>query len=231
MITAVTTCMGRLEHLEITLPLMLEEFDDVIVVDWSCPDKSGEYSAALGARIAYRPGERYFERSAARNFGAELCESEFIAFIDADTMCMPGLGDELRLMIRRKDSMVLASRTAQNYDIPNLFGFVACPTVSFRNVGGYDESYKGWGHEDSKLRGQLFLEARLKPARLSPMALGAIAHGNEIRAKNHEQDVYTSSVINFKKLNAYFDSHGVQNWMTDPRTADITFRCNPDDPR
>jgi len=225
-ITAVTTCMGRREHLETTLPLMLEAFDRVVVVDWSCPQGSGEYAADMGASVAYQYGERYFDRCRARNYGARLVTSDYVAFVDADTLCMPGLRRELTSSVR-SDRMVLASRTASDCDIPNLFGFLACPIGAFWGVGGYDESFIGWGHEDSHLRGKLFLEARLSPVRLSPMAIGAIAHGNELRGSNQERSIHETSPVNFKKLVDYFRSQGIDDWMKDPRTDAITYKPLP----
>lgn len=214
--------MGRRDHLELTLPLMLEEFDRVVVVDWSCPQKSGEFAASLGASVHYKYGQKYFDRGGSRNYGARIVVTEYVAFVDADSMCMPGLGDELRALLE-PGAMVVSARTAGGFDVENLFGFVACTLESFWNVGGYDESFIGWGHEDSHLRGKLFLEERLKVKRVSGMTLGAIAHGNEIRDENHEQNIHESSQVNFQKLLDYFASRGISDWMTDPRTKDITF--------
>jgi N-terminal domain of galactosyltransferase len=206
---------------------MLQEFDRVIVVDWSCPENSGEFASDLGASVVYKYGQKCFERSAARNYGGKLVCTEYVAFIDADTLCMPGLGQEIKEKLSTK-TMLLSSRTAGGYDIPNLFGFVACSLEAFRRVGGYDESYQGWGHEDSQLRGSLYLSAGLKVARLSPMALGAIAHGNELRDMNHAEPTEVSSRRNFEKLNEYFwRMHGVRDWMKSPITSAITFRPDP----
>lgn len=225
MITAITTCMGRREHLEVTLPFMLAAFDKVIVVDWSCPQASGEWAASEGASVAYKYGERYFHRSKARNHGAKLVTSEYIAFVDADTLCMPELQVELKSI--RQTNMLLASRTHSGADIPNLFGFVACSTDAFWNAGGYDESYEGWGHEDSQLRGALLLESKLTPLRVSGMALGAIAHDNALRDANHKDTIHATSTANFKKLYSYFDKFGIKDWMSDPRTDSITFKNDP----
>ena len=42
----VTTCMGRLDHLKESLPAMLAQPDsEVIVVDYSCPQGTGDYVA------------------------------------------------------------------------------------------------------------------------------------------------------------------------------------------
>ena len=208
--------------MELTLPLMLEEFDRVVVVDWSCPEKSGEFAECLGASVVYNPGQKYFSMAKARNLGARQVVTEKVCFVDADVMCMPGLGDELRALMSQ-DAMVISARSAYGHDVENLFGFLGCSLTAFWAVGGYDESYKGWGHEDSHLRGKLFLDSYLKPKRLSGMVLGGIAHSNTLRAVNHELPIQKSSDINFAKLNAYFQARGIRDWMSDERTRDITF--------
>lgn len=226
MITAVTTCMGRREHLETTLPFMLAEFDRVIVVDWSCPQKAWEVAAKEGAGFVCVSGQKYFNMSRARNAGLAEVTTEYVAFVDADTLCMPGTGDELRQGMTF-ETMALASRDSDNYDIENLFGFLCVPTNTARRLKGYDESFEGWGHEDSHMRGRCFLEGGLKPRRVSGMRLGAIAHSNELRDVNFALPITRSSSINYLKLIEYFRTQGIKDWMLDPRTESITYRMRP----
>ena len=222
MITAVTTCMGRLNHLEITLPLMLNEFDSVIVVDWSCPQRSGEFALELGATVVFQPGQAYFSRSGARNLGAGLVDSDYICMVDADIMCMPGLKQEIASLIDDR-TMVFSSRTKDGFDTPDTFGFIVCPTKSFQSVKGYSEEFKGWGHEDSHLRGKLLFEAGLSPKRLDGMSIGAIAHGNHLRDINHEDNIYHTASVNYGLLCDYFNTKGISDWERDPKTEGITF--------
>src|SRR3954465_14003560 len=116
MITAVTTCMGRLEHLEITLPMMLAEFDEVIVVDWSCPDWSGDWAAKEGAKVVYKKGQEFFNASRARNLGARAATGRSVCFIDADCMVMPGTRNEIEKLLDLS-SMVVAARTSDETDV------------------------------------------------------------------------------------------------------------------
>lgn len=223
MITAVTTCMGRREHLEVTLPHMLNAFDKVVVVDWSCPQRSGEWAFENGASVVYKTGEKRFDRCAAKNLGAAQVQTDYIAFVDADGWCFPGLGADLHSLLSHS-AMVLAARNSKGLDLTDTFGFVACPTEAFRRVGGYDESFKGWGHEDSLLRGKLLLEAWLTPVRLKPDSIGAIRHSNELRQANQNEPFAHTAAQNFKKLYAYFETFGIKDWMKDPRTESITFK-------
>jgi len=222
-VTAVTTCMGRKSHLEATLPDMLETFDKVIVVDWSCPDKSGEWASQQGASVVYKYGETYFDRTCAKNLGAHHVTTEFIAFIDADGWCFSGMREDLHSLLNQK-AMVLAARNPRGEDLTDTFGFVCCSTYAFWSVGGYDEAFKGWGHEDSKLRGQLLLEAKLDPVRLKPSSLGAIRHSQELRERFNPGSMADTAAHNWTQLYCYYARFGISDWMTDPRTAEITFR-------
>lgn len=222
MITAVITCMGRREHLEITLSFALNTFDKVIVVDWSCPQNSGEYARGEGATVVRKSGEKFFSGSRAKNFGARHVDSRYIAFIDADTLCMPGMREEL-LSLLSPGKMVLSARAFDGSDVNDTVGFLACETAAFRDVGGFDETWIGWGAEDIHLRGKLFLDSRLEVVRLSGMVMGAIAHGNDIRSENREAPIEQTAVYNHRTLKNWFASKGVSDYVTNPAVKDIIF--------
>lgn len=219
MITAVTTCMGRREHLEITLPLMLEEFDgNVVVVDWSCPQESGLWAARQGALVVKRFDQKYWDASKARNFGARAVESRSICFIDADTVVTPGLKKEIEDSLNLS-TMILAARNSKGHDIPSLFGFIAVDIGHFWGVKGYNESLQGYGAEDEYLRVQLRLERGLKTVRTS--SLSFIRHTNELRARHEKEPLHVSSQRNRSLLMNYLSTHGIDDYNSNPLTADI----------
>ncbi len=226
MITAVITSMGRREHLEISLPRALDTFSKVIVVDWSCPKGSGEYAALEGASVVYQYNEKYYNGSAAKNKGAQLVQTEYLCFLDADAVCMPGMKEVLESLIS-PDSMILSTRNDDGTDVNDTMGFIVCPTQAFIAVGGFDsEMWRGWGHEDVHLRAKLFLDAGLKVKRLPQMMLGAIAHSNELRCKNHEKPISETAMLGFPKLRDWFESRGVAEFHKNPRVSEIVFQGN-----
>ncbi len=227
MITAVVTCMGRRQHLEATLSFTREAFNRVIVVDWNCPEHSGDYAMANGAKAVYKSNEQFFNGSKAKNFGARFVESEYVAFVDADTVCLPTLKDELASLVR-PGRMILSARTAEGKEVNDTVGFLVCETASFWSVGGFDESWIGWGHEDIHLRGKLFLDAKLEVARLSPMVLGAIAHSNQLRSEHREAPIEVTAVAGFKVLADWFASKGIENFNQNPKVQDIVFAGTPE---
>src|SRR5881409_3903042 len=88
-ISIITTCMARLEHLKLSLPAMLAQPGaEVVVVDFSCPQQTGDYVAKhFGrARVVSVPGEQSFSNWKARNAGAAAATGDLLLFCDADTV-------------------------------------------------------------------------------------------------------------------------------------------------
>lgn len=222
MITAVTVCMGRLEHLETTLPLMLAEFERVIVVDWSCPQKCGEFAKSEGAEVVYQRDEKYWNASKARNLGARHVKSRSVCFIDADVMVSEGTCKEIAELLDLSH-MVLAPRTAEGRDVHNLNGFIALDIGQFWGVGGYNETLEGYGLEDGYLRAQLALERQMGCRRVSAGALGALRHSHELRQRYAREPITVSAPRNAATLNSYLASFGISDWRQDPRTSEIAY--------
>lgn len=223
MITAVTTCMSRREHLEVTLPLMLAEFERVIVVDWSCPQESGKWAEKEGAQVVYKKGQEYFNASKARNLGARHVETRSICFLDADNMVMPGFRKEVESLLDLS-SMIIAPRNPQNIDVHDLGGFIALDIGHFWGVKGYNESLDGYALEDSYLRAQLCLERGLKVKRVSPASIAVMLHSNALRGKHHKDRIEIGARRNYAILLEYLKTYGISDWTKDPRTAEAAHR-------
>lgn len=151
-IALVTTCKGRLHHIRQTLPLMVAEApDEVVVVDYGCPDHVGDWVAAhfpqvKVVRIDDDPG---FCLPRARNAGAGATRAEWICFVDADVRIAPGWLAWLRKALR-PDAFFLRDRVQGSFVLETV-GTVCCSRAAWEGVGGYDEAYRGWGGEDTDL--------------------------------------------------------------------------------
>jgi hypothetical protein len=199
---------------------MLAEFERVIVVDWSCPQDSGKWAAKEGAEVVYRTGEKYFNVSKARNFGAQFCVTKDICFVDADTLCMPGLRPNLESLLDTA-SMVIAPRTIADKDFPSLYGFLAASFTHIVELGGYPEHFEGYGIEDQYMRAQLKLELCLTVRCCAPQFLASIRHTNELRGRYYRESIGDSNTQNYSQFLHYLESKGVSDWTLDPRTVDI----------
>ena len=155
-IALITTCKGRLQHLRETLPLMAAQgADEVVVVDYGCPDGTGdwverEFPGVRVVRVTDDPG---FCLPRARNAGARVATSDWLAFVDADVRLAAGWVGWLREHLE-DGRFYRASAVAGVRDLET-FGTAVCPRHAFEAIGGYDEALRGWGGEDIDLYARL----------------------------------------------------------------------------
>jgi hypothetical protein len=167
--------MGRLAHLQDSLPAFPKP---CVVVDYSCPDKSGDWAEAQGATVVRVHHEEHFHKTRALNLGArraiELGATR-LAFLDADTLVQPSFEE----FASKKASCLIAPPGH-----PPLVGVLVVPTEDFLRVGGYDENYQGWGCEDLDMRLRLYLEGSVFE-NIPAVFLSSIPHGNDLRTQHY----------------------------------------------
>jgi glycosyltransferase involved in cell wall biosynthesis len=224
----ITTCMGRLDHLKLTLPRLMEQADsEVIVVDYSCPQKTGDYVAENfpAAKVVRVEGKKVFSNWAARNAGAQAAEGALLLFCDADTLLRsdatewlaehlpPGAYGHFNLPSTAKFNQARL-RLGNN----QLRGFQVIPRGIFKKFGGYDDvvvGYAAGADTDLELRLSLF---RVKRMLLDPAIVEkVIEHDNEERFRNHRTPIRTSYAAGLLYRRA--------------KTALIRFRRRPNLPR
>jgi len=147
-IAAVTTCKGRLEHLKQTLPrLMALPFDEVVVVDYDCPQGSGDWAEANcpGVRVVRVTEAPSFHCARARNLGAAATRAPWLLFIDADVLVEPDVLSVVRPLLR-PGKFSRAAPLAKE-----CWGTIFVSRADFDAVGGYDEVFRNWGGEDDDL--------------------------------------------------------------------------------
>lgn len=150
-VTVVVTCKGRLSHLRQVVPRLLQQRTShnfaVVVVDFGDPDRCFDWVARqkhpqLSAiRVRDHIGE--FNLSRARNCGACIATHELISFVDADALLADGWLDQAVAPILSEQAVA----TIPNWRSPAC-GICVVKTSVFHRVRGFDESLRGWGHED-----------------------------------------------------------------------------------
>lgn len=145
-LSIITTCKGRLEHLKQTLPVMVEQGNEVevIVVDYDCPDGTAAWVAEHypSVHVVKVEGAPTFSISKARNLGAAQATADWFFFIDADTLIPPDFAPRIFPLL-----------SAGNFYHPhvchsNAFGSFICARDDFFALDGYDEVLRPWGGED-----------------------------------------------------------------------------------
>jgi len=139
----VTTCKGRLTHIQETLPLLWEQAkQDIVMVDYSCPQKSGQWVEKNYPQVhVVRVNKDGFNVSDARNQGARDLTCDFICFIDADVKVYPGFLEWLNGNLNPYCFYTIAKTNGPN----ELWGTIIVPTQAYKLIRGYDELFSGWG--------------------------------------------------------------------------------------
>ena len=147
-LTFIIPCMGRLDHLRQSLPAALAQPGcRTVVVDYSCPDHSGDWAAGHGPGVAVVrvPGQSTFHLARARNLGAAAAATPWLCFLDADVVPAPGF--EADVLSRSVAGTYYRSAPIKT----GTWGLVVVSRADFDRAGGYDECYRGYGGEDVDL--------------------------------------------------------------------------------
>jgi glycosyltransferase involved in cell wall biosynthesis len=146
----ITTCKGRLQHLQQTLPLTAkQENSECIVVDYNCPQKTGDWVAQHypQVKVVRVTDDEGFNKPRALNLGVREASAEWLVFIDADIRLAGDLLAWLTPQLAR-GNFYRAALTREKMDN---FGTFACHRDDFAKTGGYDELLRGWGMEDNDM--------------------------------------------------------------------------------
>lgn len=179
----VTTCMGRLAHLQLTLAKVVAQRDSsCVVVDYSCPERCGEWVEANypQVRVVRVPGKTTFNRSPAANAGSRAVNAPWICFFDCDILFESSFAEKVLPLLQ-------PGHYYGPYPIRDLgtYGTFICSREDFERVGGYDEVYEGWGQRDLDLYHALEF-AGVKRRVFSSSLLRHIPHDDESRTKFHD---------------------------------------------
>ncbi|HEX4196553.1 MAG TPA: glycosyltransferase family 2 protein [Caulobacteraceae bacterium] len=192
-VSAVVVCKGRLAHLKETLPhLMALPLHEVVVVDYDCPDRCGDWVAAQfpAAKVRRIENQPILNISAARNRGAETATGAWLLFIDADVRVSPDL---YAGPYSRPEPDVFLVADPLPYD---LVGTIFLRRGDFDELGGYDEVLQGWGAEDRELIDRLEALGR-RAACFDGTLMSCIAHDDQLRTRHYANpDRYLNGLVN-----------------------------------
>jgi glycosyltransferase involved in cell wall biosynthesis len=219
-ISFVTTCKGRLEHIKETLPLIAEQGpDQVIVVDYGCPQKVGDWveenlSSVSVIRVTDDPG---FLLSRARNAGLAACKTDLVCFIDADVKIKPGFVNWLKSHCDRS-SFYRAAPVNGELD-KETWGTCIVPAAIVSKIGGYDEVFSGWGGEDDDLYHRLRyigVTEKYYPSKF----VEPIRHDEDVRMEQYkEKNKDMHHMINALYMEAKHQVMSVKKFAVHPEKA------------
>lgn len=161
--------------------------DEVIVVDYGCPDNAADwveanYPSVKTLRVIDDEGLCV---SRARNLGAAQASSPLLCFLDADIKTIGGWLEWVKENAQQ-DSFY---RTAVNHEDGKRkrgsWGSFFCWRRHFDTVEGYDEVFRSWGGEDDDLYSRL-LYVGVKAAEYPVHYIDPIAHDDALRSEFYE---------------------------------------------
>lgn len=192
----VTTCKGRLHHLQRSLPTFLAQPDaEVIVVDYDCPQGTADWVATHcpAARVEIVRPAPVFNLSRARNIGARRARAPWLLFCDADNLLPPDFTIALAAYLAPK-VFVRPFRQTPRGAVAVPFP-LACETAVYHALGGFDDAIEGWGAEDWEFADRL--QRAGISQRVYPVSLVAfIEHENAARTEFYEDAMQVSRLVN-----------------------------------
>ena len=198
----ITTCKGRLEHLKRSLPTMVAQDAEVIVVDYSCPEGTADFVERdyPQAKVVRVEGQKGFSNWNARNRGAAVATGEMLLFCDADTILAEGAVAKIAEVLPPKSYGFFTRVATEKFNRSNsrlaknqMRGFHVLPARAFRALGGYDDVPEGYA-----AGGDTDLEDRMNQQGLKGFQLGeglvedVIEHPHESRFTHHSDPIVIS---------------------------------------
>jgi glycosyltransferase involved in cell wall biosynthesis len=187
-ISFITTCKGRLHHLKETLPLLMAEApDEVILVDYDCPQRAGAWTRENfpSVRVVDVRDAPVFSVSRARNLGAAVSTMPWLCFVDADVLVQPGWIGWMRANLRA-GRFYIQRKARPDQILPEAIGTFICPRASFTKVEGYDEVFTTWGGEDLDLYDRLTISG-LTQSEYPDHFVRSIQHDDALRFAYYEE--------------------------------------------
>jgi len=181
MISVIVTCMGRLHHIQQTMHLLCVQKDaEIILVDYSDPDRSGDWTEKNfpRVRVVRVLGEKLFSMSKARNAGAQAAMTDWLVFLDGDALIHPRFSQLIHSKLAPGVYLKHPLADEKGYN-----GFVVCAREDWKTIGGYDERCKDWGFDDTEFYARLD-ELGRKRVLLPHDIFRAIDHSDDERTKH-----------------------------------------------
>lgn len=192
-----TPCMGRLEHLAVTLPRNLRaartfggDFE-LVVLDYNCPQATSEWviDNHLGElesgeiRLLRTRESNFYSQAHAKNTSKRWSTGEIVVNIDADNEFTPGFHGFV------VNELGLGHRYLRgSYETVGFRGRIGLLKEHFVEFRGYDEHFVGWGFEDGDLCCRLHYGAHLRQVEIPVCFARNLDHGTETKFDNYEPE-------------------------------------------
>ena len=209
-----TTCMGRLHHLQQTLPtniLNTEKYGnrEFVIVNYGSKDdlhkwvkENLQFWIKRGVVRYFRTQEpKFFSATHAKNIAHKNATGDILCNVDADNFVLEGFAEYLNEGLQER--AVLLSPTTDAYDEAGCCGKIAVRREDFYSVNGYNESWNiGWGWEDTDFQCRVRMQNDLNYYVIDKKWCKVIAHSNKVRGENFiDSDIFKTQMMCCEMLN------------------------------
>lgn len=225
MIVFCTTCKGRVQHIEQTLPANLKDAESsdckFLVLDYNSTDYLCDYLTSFrdeiekGKLVVYsfkQPGP--FKMAHAKNMAHRLGILEggdILCNLDADNLTGPGFAEYIaKRFTEATDEIFLWAKMIQGKLAKGISGRIVVSARAFLNAGGYDERYSTWGPDDKDFQTRL-RRMGYQACQIPPDFLLAVLHNNRMRFKEYPEAQTLMGEEQFHQ-EIYESENTVVNW-------------------
>jgi Sulfotransferase domain/N-terminal domain of galactosyltransferase len=195
-IVCVTTCKGRTQHLEQTLPANLADATGsnlkFVILDYNSPDHFQEFiqrnhqaDIDSGRLTVYQfRGRGPFRMAHAKNMAHRLGMlngADVLVNLDADNFTGAGFAEAVEDKMRDGNSFIW-SRMIKDVTPRGITGRIAVNAGDFIKLGGYDERFSSWSPDDKDFNKRLRLHG-LEAEEFDTANLKAVLHNDKMRFK------------------------------------------------
>ncbi|MBX2968289.1 MAG: glycosyltransferase [Cyclobacteriaceae bacterium] len=163
-ISVCTVCMNRLHDLRETLSYNLKSADEFsscefVLLDYNSRDglhswvRENMREYIQSGRLNYYQFQTnkpdYFSHAHSKNIAFKLAEGNILTSVNADHFIEPGFLEYVKEKFSTQADLALISNI--NTGVQDNFGRLCIKKDNFFKIGGFDESFSGYGYEDTDL--------------------------------------------------------------------------------
>jgi hypothetical protein len=201
MIVFCTTCKGRAQHIERTLPKNLADNQGAnskfVLLDYNSPDnllgylrKNHRQAIESGKLVIYsyaEPGP--FRMAHAKNMAHRLGIMEggdILVNLDADNFTGPGFADYIEERFQEEDIFLWARMVKEGPGrlARGIAGRIVVSAKAFINAGGYDEKFETWAPDDADFTARLERLGYIA-REIDRLYLDAVLHNERVRFREY----------------------------------------------
>ena len=191
-----TTCKGRVQHVEETLPANLRDNQHatIVLVNYNSPDHLDEFvrrnhmrDVESGRLVVYRFTEHGpFRMAHAKNLAHRLAlleNADALVNVDADNFAGRGFDEYVARELAGGDAFLWAHMRKGEMR-RGISGRIAVPAHAFLAAGGYDEVFATWGPDDKDFNVRL-RRLGFQAVEIDPRFLTAVSHNDKMRFREY----------------------------------------------